>query len=173
MALGIEIIPLVSGHTVNLSDFDCGNEDLNVFLATRVDREVAKNISKAYVLKEKGRSKPLGFYTLSSASIQRIAMPSKTKQRAIPYQDVGVLCMGRLAIDTSVQGQGYGQLLIAHCMNQTFKASGIIGIYGLIVVAKDETAAKYYQKLDWTKLTTNSGLAYFVSTSEIKLALGL
>ena len=43
-------------------------------------------------------------------------LPSKTQQKKIPYQNAPSVTLGRLAIDKSVQGQGWGEMLVAHAM---------------------------------------------------------
>jgi len=61
------------------------------------------------------------------------------------YKDIPFLLLGRLAVDKDYQGQGYGDALIFHAFKTTLSAAEKIGILGMIVDAKDEKAASYYE----------------------------
>jgi predicted N-acetyltransferase YhbS len=67
---------------------------------------------------------------------------------------VPFLLLGRLAIDKPYQGQGYGGSLIFHAFKTTMETAEKVGIQGIIVDAKDENAARFYQKFGFMPLST-------------------
>lgn len=54
--------------------------------------------------------------------------------------------MGRLAVDNSTKGQGLGKLLLVDSMKKVQSASADVGVYALLVDAKDEAAKSFYKK---------------------------
>ena len=97
-------------------------------------------------------------------------LPSKTQQRKIPYQNAPSITLGRLAIDKSIQGQGWGELLVTHAMNVVWDASKAVGIYGLFVEALNDKAKRFYTRLDFIQLVgENSNLLFYPTKSIEKI----
>jgi predicted N-acetyltransferase YhbS len=65
------------------------------------------------------------------------------------------LLLGRLAVALSFQGQGFGDALIIHAFKTTIDAADKIGIFGMIVDAKDERAACFYERFGFKRLTAS------------------
>nr|WP_245396770.1 GNAT family N-acetyltransferase [Jiella sonneratiae] len=97
----------------------------------------------------------IGYYSISAHSVRRDHLPEDVQ--AGPYEDIPFLLLGRLAVDRRWQGQGYGDALIVHAFDTTRKAASQIGILGMIVEAKDEKAAAFYEGFGFRRLaaTTN------------------
>lgn len=113
--LTIEMI--ADAFSYDITGFDCGEEALNTFLKEHLKRQHDGQILRGYALVS-GDTVPrlLGYYTLSGSCFERGMLPSKTQQKKIPYQNAPSVTLGRLAIDKSVQGQGWGEMLVAHVM---------------------------------------------------------
>jgi ribosomal protein S18 acetylase RimI-like enzyme len=60
-----------------------------------------------------------------------------------------------LAVDRHYQGQGYGDALIFHAFKITAEAAEKIGTLGMIVDAKDEKAAGFYEKFGFKALSAS------------------
>lgn len=105
--LTIEMI--ADAFSYDITGFDCGEEALNTFLKEHLKRQHDGQILRGYALVS-GDTVPrlLGYYTLSGSCFERGMLPSKTQQKKIPYQNAPSVTLGRLAIDKSVQGQGWG-----------------------------------------------------------------
>ena len=54
--------------------------------------------------------------------------------------------LARLAVSKRRQKQGLGQLLMIQAMQRVLNVSEQVGVIGLLVDAKDETATHYYQQ---------------------------
>lgn len=132
--LTIEI--LTDDADYDLQRFDCGEEALNLFLTTHLVRQHRNKILRAYILcRNTPERQVLGYYTLCGSCFERAALPSKSKQKKIPYKNIPSVTLGRLAIDRSLQGQGWGATLVAHAMKVVWSASLAVGIHGLFVEA--------------------------------------
>ncbi|MCV5696032.1 type II toxin-antitoxin system toxin acetyltransferase AtaT, partial [Escherichia coli] len=99
--LTIEI--LTDDADYDLQRFDCGEEALNLFLTTHLVRQHRNKILRAYILcRNTPERQVLGYYTLCGSCFERAALPSKSKQKKIPYKNIPSVTLGRLAIDRSL-----------------------------------------------------------------------
>ena len=161
--LTIEI--LTDDADYDLLRFDCGEEALNLFLTTHLVRQHRNKILRAYILRTNTPERQiLGYYTLSGSCFERAALPSKSKQKNIPS-----VTLGRLAIDRSIQGQGWGATLVAHAMKVVWSASLAVGIHGLFVEALNKKAHTFYQSLGFIPLVGENENALFFPTKSIEL----
>ena len=123
--------------------FDCGDEALNQFLHRHARQSHEKGGAKTYLAVSEASKKILGYYCLSPASIAYERAPAVIK-RGLARHDVPVFRLGRLAVDSSVQGLGLGgQLLLAagrRCLLVAAQAGGV----ALLIDAKTERVAQWY-----------------------------
>jgi hypothetical protein len=91
-----------------------------------------------------GDSKILAYYTLVTRAINREIVPTKK----LPGGDIGVVLLGRLAVDNSAKNQGIGRLCVANAMQQVMRAADEIGIYALVLDAIDDRARTWYLGLN-------------------------
>ncbi|MEC5344391.1 GNAT family N-acetyltransferase [Brenneria populi] len=148
-------------------NFDCSETLLNVFLKDHLKRQHDGEILKAYILRDEG-AKILGYYTLSGSCFERASLPSKTQQKKVPYHNTPSVTLGRLAIDKSLQGQGYGATLATHAMKVVWKASKAVDIYGLFVEALNGKAKRFYEALGFLPLVGENEHALFYPTKSIE-----
>ena len=102
--------PLGKHH--DRSAFDCGEDDLNIYLRRYARQNHESGGAKCFVATP--RDTPaciLGFYTLSPASFEFARAPSVVT-RGLGRYDVPVYRLGRLAVDRSVQSRGLGGSLL-------------------------------------------------------------
>lgn len=155
--------------TYDMDEFDCGEEKLNTFLKDHLKRQHDGQILKGYVLVTKDPvPKILGYYTLSGSCFERKMLPSMTQQKKVPYQNAPSVTLGRLAIDKSIQGQGWGEFLVVHAMKVVWDASKAVGIYGLFVEALNDKAKRFYKKLDFIQLVGENSNQLFYPTKSIE-----
>ena len=65
-----------------------GEEALNLFLTTHLVRQHRNKILRAYILcRNTPERQVLGYYTLCGSCFERAALPSKSKQKKIPYKN--------------------------------------------------------------------------------------
>lgn len=133
------ITELNPGH--DRSGFDCGEPALNQFLQRLARQQSARDFSKTYVACAPHTSQILGFYAISSGSIDFANWPTTLR---LPRYPVPVARLGRLAVDVRAQGQGTGAALLSHAVSLAVMLAGHIGLYALVVDAKDDAAAAFY-----------------------------
>lgn len=169
--LTIEI--LKDGTEYDFQQFDCGDASLNLFLTEHLRRQHDSKILRAYVLRTAAPERRIvGYYTLSGSCFERAMLPSKTQQKRIPYKNVPSVTLGRLAIDRTLQGKGWGAVLVTHAMKVIWSASLAVGIHGMFVEAINEKAQAFYQALGFIPLSGENSHALFYPTKSIEQLFG-
>lgn len=145
-------------HTLDKSfdraPFDCGSPELNDFLKAKARQNQTANFNRTFVAIQSGdkAKRVLGFYSLSMGEVDLSSLPEE-KQKKLPKHPVPVARMGRLAVDNSIKGQGLGKLLLVDAMKRVQSASTDVGVYALLVDAKDDPAKAFYKKYGFIELT--------------------
>jgi len=86
----------------------------------------------------------VGYFAISTAMEQRIALPTARLRRGMPDQ-VPLLLIGRLAIDNAFRGKGLGTDLLRDAMRRCLAAADIVGARGVLAHVIDDDAAGFYQ----------------------------
>lgn len=124
--------------------FDCGQPDLNLFLAQYARQAHEAGISKTYLAVDaEDRSTISGFYTLSPAQVELHRVPVAARPKASRYPVSGFR-LGRLAVSRSFQGRGLGGQLLVAAAIRCMRASAEMGGTAMMIDAKDEIAAAWY-----------------------------
>ena len=129
-----------------LKDFDCGNDDLNVYLKCFAYQNDKNGIGKTFVLFDNNQL--VGFMTLCSASINFEEAP---KGLNLPKYPIPAIKIARLAVDKRFQGKGYGKELLRHSLDKIATLSTFIGVRFVVVDAKEESKA-FYERYGFTPL---------------------
>lgn len=135
---------LTARHDV--SRFDNGKHpSLDVWLR---ERSLASEglSARTYVVCDAATSnRVVGYYAISTAMEQRIALPSAKLRRGMPEQ-IPLLLIGRLAVDRNFQGIGLGRELLSNALNRCVAASNIAGARGIVAHAIDNEAVRFYER---------------------------
>lgn len=124
--------------------FDCGKPVLNQFLQRQARQNADRNVGITHIaVAEVGDADILAYYTLLTRVVAAEIIPS-TK---LPSGEIGVVLLGRLAVDRAAQGQGLGRLCLLRAITQVERAAQDIGIYALVLDALDEEARAWYLSL--------------------------
>lgn len=140
MALRIE---LLDGHA-GRDSFDCGVAALNDFLSRQAGQQQRKDFGKTYVALDDGEDVIAGFVTVSVGQVAATELPPGLK---LPRYPVPILRIGRLAVDKRLQAQGVGHELLAFALHLALDFSERVGLYAVVVNAKDDRVAGFYRKL--------------------------
>lgn len=125
----------------DLSGFDCGVEELTVWLQRwALTNQRARNAT-VYVACRGARV--LGYYALAASGVERILAPDELKQGGAPMQ-VPCLLLARLAVDKNEQRAGIGKALLVDALRRTVRGSDEFGIRALLIHARDENARAWY-----------------------------
>ena len=164
---GWEVAPLSRTH--DRTGFDCGEPALDVFLARYARQNQDQGISRTYVATRRGEKRVVGYFTLSTGSVEIQDMP-EAERRRLPRYPVPVVLLGRLAVDRSVAGRGLGERLLVGALGIALRASGTVGAYAVAVVAKNEGARAFYGKYGFVSLEDDR-LHLYLTMQTVRRAL--
>ena len=134
--------------------FSCGTAVLDNYLKRQAGQDIRRRIARVFVCTAENSDAILGFYTLNALSIDLRSLPESLR-RKLPRHPVPCALIGRLAVDTSVHGQGVGRMLLADAIERTIGASATLAIHAMIVDAKDNAAKRFYVDFGFLPLQDN------------------
>jgi GNAT superfamily N-acetyltransferase len=85
------------------------------------------------------------------------------------YPLVPAILLGRLAVDRSRRGKGYGELLLMDALKRCLGAKDI-GWMALIVDAKDEEAVAFYERYHFIRFSPTSNRLFLPRATIASLA---
>lgn len=143
--------PLTSSH--DRSQFSCGKAILDNYFKTQAGQDIKRNLASTYVLKHPESSAIIGYYTLSLNGIPKNWIP-ESLQKKLPasYSTLPTVLLGRLAIDQTAHGKGWGKMLLIDAFRRCMDVSKSMGIFALIVDPLDDEAIQFYLKYGFIQL---------------------
>jgi len=87
----------------------------------------------------------VGYYAISTAVEQRIALPRAKLRHGMP-DPVPMLLIGRLAVDHAFRGVGLGTALVADAIRRCLAAAEIAGVRGIVAHAIEGDAVRFYER---------------------------
>ncbi len=159
MVLRIEL--LEAGH--RRDGFDCGNEALNDYLRRHAGQQQRRGFGKTYVALAGNGLDIVGYITVSVGQVATQALPAHLK---LPHYPAPMFRIGRLGMDRREQGKGIGQDLLAFALHLALEFSERVGLYAVVVDAKDDRAAAFYRRLHFEP-TLDDGLCLFLPLSRL------
>jgi GNAT superfamily N-acetyltransferase len=150
----------------DISAFDCGKPDLNDWLARQARQSDGKS-ARTYVVASDLRV--VAYYCLAAGAVIRGDLPNARLRRNMPDQ-VPVIVLGRLAVDSKFSSRGIGKGLIKDALSRSLTVSETIGARAMLVHAIDEEAAGFYRKFGFLAFPTNS-LTFVIPMETVKSGL--
>ena len=142
--------PLSARH--DRAAFDCGVQDLNVYLQRFARQNQSTGISQHFVAVEQaGSPQILGYYALSAGAVDFDEVPDALKKR-LPRYPIPVAHIGRLAVDRHSAGHGLGSWLLIDALARTVRVAEQLGIHAVEVVAINHKARRFCQKYGFQSL---------------------
>lgn len=108
----------------------------------------------------------IGFVTIS---VGRVAARALSLQPKLPRHSAPMLRIGCLAVDKRAQGKGVGRELLAFALHLALEFAERVGLYAIVVDAKDAQAAEFYRRLH-VEPTLDDGSCLFLSLSRLAKA---
>lgn len=132
------------GKQHDRSGFDCGQPELNEFLRAHARQSHERGAAKTFLAIDDGeRTKVLGYYSLSPASVEYARTPALLT-RGLGRYDMGAYRLGRLAVRLDAQGQGLGGELLLAAGRRCLRVAQEVGGTVMLIDAKNEQAATWY-----------------------------
>lgn len=146
--------------------FDCGVPDLNNFLSKLAGQYQKRNIAQTFVAVPAGQSRVEGYYSLSSGAVECDELGEEQRRHLPRRLPIPVVLLGRLAVDSSVQGHGLGSDLLMDAMHRSLRLAKEIGIAAMVLNALDRKARRFYQQFGFVSLPRDH-LHLYLSMKEI------
>ena len=154
----------------NRKKFSCGKPPLDNYILRNATKDVKAGACTCFVVINEVEE-VIAYYTLSTESILKEDAPQEYR-KTIKNDNIPVILFGRLAVDESVKGQGYGKFMLIEALKRSVKvAKEQIGAVAVIVDPIDEEAISYYAKYGFTMLPDNGRM--FMSIRKIEDALDI
>ena len=148
------IEPLNTTH--DRPGFCCGVETLDRYLQKQAKQDIKRHISRVFIAAETDRPKKvIGYYTLSSLSIELNQLPENLS-RKLPKHPIPAVLIGRLAVSQSARGKGVGKMLLADVVKRVLAVSDEIAIYAMVVDAINSDAQHFYERFGFIPLSDDS-----------------
>lgn len=139
-------------NTHNRGIFDCGVAALNDYLKKQASQHLKRGVCTIFVLSDDAApSRILGFYTLSNSQLVRSDLDDRAARR-LPRHPIPTITLGRMGVDHECQGKGYGAFLLADAIRRCSLVSQEVGLYAIVVDAKDANARAFYLHYGFTEL---------------------
>ncbi|MEI6620437.1 MAG: GNAT family N-acetyltransferase [Actinomycetes bacterium] len=136
--------------------FDCGVPELNNWLRGSALRSQRVGNGRTKVWVREGQQQVVGFYTIAPYMCER-AEAGLTRRFHEGFTGITGFLLGKLALDTSMHGQGLGAELLHDAISVAVHSGQQVGGQLLFVDAIDEAAAEFYEKYAFTR-TYKDGL---------------
>ncbi len=143
--------PLGTHH--DRAGFSCGEAALDSYLRTQAGQDVRSRVCRIFVATLDDRAVVAGFYALSATAVEARNLPADLS-RKLPKYPLSAALIGRLAVDERFQGLSLGKYLLMDAIARTAEAASSIGIYAVIVDAKNEPAKAFYEKYGFKAFPT-------------------
>lgn len=144
--------PLTAHHQTD--QFACGSESLDQWLKRRALRNQLQGASRTFVVADGPRV--VAYYALASGAVASTATTGRFR-RNMP-DPIPVVVLGRLAVDGTLQGKGYGRALIRDAGLRVLQAADAIGIRGMVVQALSDEASSFYEAIGFEPSPINASL---------------
>lgn len=151
---GLRYEPLTAARRGITRHFRCGEEDLDVYLRTRAYRDQEQGLAAVRILYDPERNRIAGYYTLSSATIERRLLPEEMTEGMSRYARYPATLLGRMARDLEYRRQRVGQRLFLDALARSAAASETVASFALVVDAKTPEAEQFYAGYGFLPLET-------------------
>jgi GNAT superfamily N-acetyltransferase len=136
------VLPLSKWH--DRSAFDCGDSQLNGWLAQVAKQHKEKGVSSTFVVAANETSSVvMGFYAINMAELVNDDLPEKNRKQ-LPAK-VPVFRLGRLATSKMHQRRGIGEFMLFDAIDRVSRIATEVGGVGLVVDAKPK-AVDFYKR---------------------------
>ena len=134
-------MPLTEHHLTD--GFSCGEDSLDQWLKQRSLKNQIQGASRTFVVCDGARV--VAYYALASGAVTSQDATGRFR-RNMP-DPIPVVVLGRLAVDLTLHGKGFGRALVRDAGLRVIQAASAIGIRGMTVHALTDEAKVFYEKV--------------------------
>lgn len=126
--------------------FHSGDPQLDTFLREYAGQnQFRHHIAATYVAVEESTREVLGYLTVSAGSLESGKLGEYGVSSRVPYEQVPVLRVARMAVDERLHGSGLGSELLRYALQLALVQSKAVGCVGVVVDAKPGAVSFYEQ----------------------------
>lgn len=156
--LEYSIRKLDEAHSKN--SFDSGILQLNHYLVCQARQDIKRCVAVVYILGKLHSNDVIGYYTLSATNIELKNLSEQEAKKLPRYPLLPATLIGRLAVDKEYQCKGIGRLLLVHALRMSLENSGKVASMAVVVDAKDDQTAQFYQHFGFLSFSDTPGKLY-------------
>lgn len=142
------IEPLSGIH--DRAQFSSGSAPLDRYFREQASQDVRRRIATCFVAVGVRTGQLAGYYTLTATSVALSALSPEIVRKLPRYPVVPAALVGRLAVAQDEQGKGLGGVLLCDALLRTARTD--LGVFAMLVDAKDEGAQRFYERYGFTLL---------------------
>ena len=135
--------------------FSCGVASLDLYFRSRARQDRAKYAAAVFVMAQ-GPS-VIGYYTLSSYTIDPGELPDELVRKLPRYPNLPATLIGRLAVDKRYHRKGFGEELLLDALKRCFANISEIGSLAVVVEAENDKAIQFYQSYGFLPFPDHGG----------------
>ena len=136
--------------------FSCEERSLTEYITKQVSQDVKKKLAACFVIVN-NLNEVIGYYTLTSESLDRDTIPQKYQNKIPRNYSAPVILLGRLARDLTQKGTAFGEYLLLDALQRSFNISKkSIGAMAVVVDPISQHAINFYAKYGF-RLLPDSG----------------
>jgi GNAT superfamily N-acetyltransferase len=155
--------PLGAGH--NRKGFSCGMAALGRYLHELASQDIRRRISNCFVACAADGT-VAAYYTFAATSFPLSDLPPDETKRLPRYGVLPAGLIGRMAVDQRFRGRRLGSALIIDAARRAAGADP--AIFALIVDAKDDAAAAFYEHLEFRRFLSRPMSLYLPIATAMK-----
>lgn len=141
----LKIEPLDSRRHTR-SNFCCGKDSLDNYIRKQVSQDINRRVATVFVLIDEPETHVLGYYTLSSYTVDISVLDKALAKRLPRYPLLPATLLGRLAVDNSHKGKRCGELMLIDALKKSLEATTQVASLAVVAEALDEKALSFYIK---------------------------
>ncbi|WP_165375461.1 GNAT family N-acetyltransferase [Sanguibacter massiliensis] len=154
---------------VRASPFDCGEPELNAWLARYAGQNERKGSPRTRLLLDVNECCVAGY--VSTTAFQLEPAKGATAVGASGRYPISAVLIARLAIHRPYQGQGAGGLLLTATLESLADASKTVGFEIIVVHALHETAAGFYLRHGFRR-SLDEPRTLYMTVTDLRAAFG-
>ena len=130
-------------HDRDLSSFDCGNADMNQWLARHSWSSHKADLARTWLALD--GDTVAGYFALTTGSVRPEDAPRRVA-RGMPRYPMPIILLARLAVDGRYQGRRLGARLLAEALRRAVAASDAAAVRVVVVDAIDDSAVAFHRR---------------------------